>query len=82
MVKVANHSSVFANRMIHHWTDQIIIGPYVIDARRNIRVIESLLHVRIGAMAEHLHTPETHVPMPEQSFGQTLIEQSWPMKPG
>ena len=27
MKKVANHSSVFANRMIHHWTDSIIIGP-------------------------------------------------------
>eukprot|EP00937_MAST-01D_sp_MAST-1D-sp2_P003164 g3164.t1 len=63
MTKVANHSSVFANRMIHHWTDQVVIGPYVIDAQRNIRVIETLLHVRIGAMAEHLHMPETHVYM-------------------
>ena len=63
ITKVANHSSVFANRMIHHWTDQVVIGPYVIDAQRNIRIIESLLHVRIGAMAEHLHTPETHVYM-------------------
>ena len=63
MLKVANHSSVFANRMIHHWTDQIVIGPYVIDAQRNIRVITDLLDVRIGAMAEHLLTPETHVYM-------------------
>ena len=63
ITKVANHSSVFANRMIHHWTDQVVVGPYVIDAQRNIRIIESLLHVRIGAMAEHLHTPETHVYM-------------------
>ena len=36
MKKVANHSSVFANRMIHHWTDTIIIGPYIIDKVANI----------------------------------------------
>lgn len=61
--KLKNHTSVYANRIIHHWTDQIIIGPYVIDKNRNIRTIESLLSVRIGAVAEHLTKPETHVYM-------------------
>ena len=32
MIKIINHSSVYANRMLHHWTDSLIIGPYVIDA--------------------------------------------------
>ena len=42
---------------------QIVIGPYVIDAKRNVRVIDALLKVRIGAMAEHLTEPETKVYM-------------------
>ena len=63
IAKVANHSSVFANRMIHHWTDSVIMGPYVIDSGRNIRIIDDLLNVRIGAMAEHLRSPATHVYM-------------------
>ena len=33
---------------------QIIIGPWVIDANRNVRVFAQLLSVRIGAMAMHL----------------------------
>ena len=49
--------------MIHHWTDTIIIGPYIIDKDRNVRVISDLLEVRIGAVSEHLVTPETHVYM-------------------
>ena len=32
----------------------IVIGPFVIDSQRNVRTFESLLHVRIGGMAEHL----------------------------
>jgi hypothetical protein len=27
MEKIANHSSVFANRIIHHWTSQVISYP-------------------------------------------------------
>jgi hypothetical protein len=30
-----------ANRMIHRESNQLFIGPYVIDATRNIRVISS-----------------------------------------
>ena len=59
---LANHSSVFANRMIVPSMQSIVIGPYVIDAAGNIRVIEDLLNVRIGGMAEHL-TTETSVYM-------------------
>ena len=63
MTKIQNHSSVFANRMLHHWTDSVIMGPYVIDKHGGVRVISDLLKVRIGAVAEHLTTPETHVYM-------------------
>lgn len=56
---VAEHSSVFANRMIIPGMQSIVIGPYVIDALGNIRVIQDLLNVRIGGMAEHLTKPET-----------------------
>ena len=63
MLKIANHSSVYANRMLHHWTDSLIIGPYVIDAQRHVRTITDLLGVRIGACAEHLFKPATHIYM-------------------
>jgi len=63
MRKIKNHTSVYANRMLHHWTDQLIMGPYVIDKNRGVRTIEALLSVRIGAMAEHLTKPETHIYM-------------------
>ena len=43
MKKLANHSGVFANRMLHHWTDSAIIGPYVIDAHGSFRTITDLL---------------------------------------
>lgn len=61
MKKLANHSSVYANRMIHHWTDQVIIGPYAIDAKGNVRTFTDLLTVRIGAVAEHILEPETKI---------------------
>mgnify|MGYP006087716751 CR=1 FL=1 len=63
ITKIKNHSGVFANRMIHHWTDSAIIGPYVIDQFGGVRTITDLLLVRIGAMAEHLFHPETMVYM-------------------
>lgn len=58
MKKLANHSSVYANRMIHHWTDQVIIGPYAINSNGHVRTFEDFLSVRIGAVAEHILEPE------------------------
>jgi hypothetical protein len=60
---VMEHSSVFANRMLVPGMQSIVIGPYVIDALGNVRVIQDLLNVRIGGMAEHLTTPESKVYM-------------------
>jgi len=59
MTKVANHSSVFANRLLIPQINSIIIGPYVIDAMGNINVIEDLLNVRVGGMAAHINEPES-----------------------
>ena len=54
---LANHSSVFANRLLIPALNSIVIGPYVIDAAGGIRTITALLDVRIGGMAEHLTDP-------------------------
>lgn len=56
---LAEHSSVYANRMIVPGMQSIVIGPYVIDAVGNIRTITDLLTVRVGGMAEHIHAPDT-----------------------
>ena len=63
METLANHSSVYANRLLHPASNSIIIGPYVIDAMRNVRTFESLLSVRVGGMAEHILFPDTMVYM-------------------
>lgn len=54
MKKIANHSSTYANRLMHPQTNQIIIGAWAIDLHGNINVFKDLLHVRVAATAEHL----------------------------
>jgi hypothetical protein len=47
-----------ANRMIHRESDQLFIGPYVIDAARNVRVIPyELMPGRHTGNARHLFDP-------------------------
>lgn len=47
-----------ANRMIHRETQQLLIGPYVIDAKRTVRVISpSLMPGRLTGNARHLTDP-------------------------
>ena len=48
----------FANRMVHKQTEQLIIGPHVIDAHGHVRTIEGLLDIRVAATMEHLTDPE------------------------
>ena len=51
-----------ANRMIHRETNQLIIGPYVIDAQANVRVIPpSKMFGRLTGNARHLFEPERKV---------------------
>ena len=47
-----------ANRMIHRETNQLLIGPYVIDAKGNVRVIPPMkMPGRLTANARHLTDP-------------------------
>jgi hypothetical protein len=48
-----------ANRMIHRESHQLFIGPYAIDARRNVRVIPyEQMFSRPTGNARHLTDPE------------------------
>ncbi len=46
-----------ANRMIHPETQQLLIGPYVIDAKGQVRVIKQLVHERLTGTMRHLTDP-------------------------
>ncbi|MCX6855826.1 MAG: hypothetical protein NTV80_13080 [Verrucomicrobia bacterium] len=49
-----------ANRMIHTETQQLLIGPYVIDAKRKVRVIPpAKMPGRLTGNARHLTAPES-----------------------
>lgn len=51
-----------ANRMIHRESDQMFIGPYIVDAKENISVISPLeMPGRLTGMARHLFYPEDKV---------------------
>jgi hypothetical protein len=51
-----------ANRMIHRESNQLIIGPYFIDAERNVRVIPpKLMPGRLTGNARHLTDPANQV---------------------
>ena len=50
-----------ANRMIHRETNQLLIGAYLIDAEKAIRVIpQSKMYGRLTGTARHLTQPTTH----------------------
>ncbi|HET6743210.1 MAG TPA: hypothetical protein VFH76_29925 [Kribbella sp.] len=44
----------YANRLVHKESDQLFIGPHVIDVEGNVRTIEALVDVRLTATARHL----------------------------
>ena len=51
-----------ANRMIHRESGQLFIGPYVIDERRNVRVIPpSRMPGRLTGTARHLNDPKNKI---------------------
>lgn len=63
LIKLADHRSTFANRLLHKETNQIIIGAWAIDLHGNLQVFSQLLTVRIAATAEHLNNPAEMVYM-------------------
>ena len=58
-----SYVGTYTNRMVHYPSNQLIIGPYVIDAERNVRTIEALLEVRLCGTMHHLKDPERKVYM-------------------
>jgi hypothetical protein len=51
----------YANRMIHSATDQLIIGPHLIDVEGSVRTIPDLPEHRLTATMEHLEDPDHKV---------------------
>ncbi len=49
---------VYANRLIHTGTDQVVIGPHVIDPTGEVRTIEALVPHRLTATMDHLYDPQ------------------------
>ena len=59
-----------ANRMIHRESHQLIIGPYFIDAKGNVRVIPpARMPGRLTATARHLTDPANKVYMATMDSG-------------
>eukprot|EP01065_Artemidia_motanka_P048573 TRINITY_DN7853_c0_g1_i1.p1 TRINITY_DN7853_c0_g1~~TRINITY_DN7853_c0_g1_i1.p1 ORF type:complete len:526 (+),score=122.31 TRINITY_DN7853_c0_g1_i1:62-1579(+) len=55
MTKVADHSSCYANRILHPTTNQIVIGKWVVDMNRRVRaIVGDLGDTRLGGVALHL----------------------------
>ena len=51
-----------AGRMIHRESNQLLIGPYLIDAKANVRVITpEAMPIRITAITRHLTDPANKV---------------------
>jgi len=53
----------YANRLIHSESNQLFIGPHVIDIEGNVRTIEPLINIRITATCRHLEDPAGKVYM-------------------
>jgi hypothetical protein len=51
----------YANRFIHDESNQLIIGPHVIDAQHKLRTVKEVIDVRISGTARHLTDPENMV---------------------
>ncbi len=57
----ASRVGTYTNRFVHWESNQLIIGPHVIDADRNVRTVEELTEVRICSTIKHLTDPENMV---------------------
>lgn len=51
----------YANRFVHVESEQMILGPHVIDADNKVRTIESLADYRFTATIRHLKDPANKV---------------------
>lgn len=53
----------YANRFVHYASNQMIIGPHVVDARHEVRTVRKLVNTRICGTAAHLQDPDNLVYM-------------------
>lgn len=51
----------YANRFVHLPSEQMIIGPHVIDTNNKVRTVESLVGYRLTATMAHLQDPANKV---------------------
>lgn len=51
----------YTNRFVHHESNQVIIGPHVIDSEHNIRTVPELQPLRVCGTSKHLADPENFV---------------------
>jgi hypothetical protein len=59
--RVHVHNGTHANRLIHHETNQCLIGPYIIDAKGNWKYIPEFENHRLTATMRHLKDPKGKV---------------------
>ena len=59
----ASYVGTYTNRMVHWGSNQLIIGPHVIDASGNVRTVHDLVEVRICSTMRHLTRPHDMVYM-------------------
>lgn len=57
----AGVDGTYANRMVHFESNQMILGPHVIDPQHNVRTVTELVDVRTSGTATHLTEPENLV---------------------
>ncbi len=51
----------YANRFVHAPTEQMMIGPHLVDADNRVRTVEALVDYRLTATLSHLHDPANKV---------------------
>lgn len=54
-------AGTYANRLLHAPTNQVIIGPHIIDVDGNVRTIEGVQDLLLASTFEHLKDPENKV---------------------
>ena len=59
----ASYVGTYTNRMVHWQSNQLIIGPHVIDASGNVRTVQDLVELRICSTMRHLTNPNDMVYM-------------------
>lgn len=64
-MQIAKHPAsvvgTYANRLVHKESNQLFIGPHVIDTEGNVKTIPELIDVRLTATARHLTEPADKV---------------------